>query len=83
MYRAIKIIPKGKVKNPEKMTKEINILRDLVTFFVFINFFLQDHPNIIKLYETFEDIRNIYLVMELCEGGELFDRIAEEGSFSE
>jgi len=30
----------------------------------FVCFYMQDHPNIIKLYETFEDDRNIYLVME-------------------
>lgn len=42
-----------------------------------------DHPNIIKLYETFEDDKNIYLVMEICEGGELFDRIIDRGFFSE
>jgi len=44
---------------------------------------MMDHPNIIKLFETFGDHRNIYLVMELCVGGELFDRIIEAGSFTE
>jgi calcium-dependent protein kinase len=39
-----------------------------------------DHPNVIKLYETFEDSDNIYLVLELCTGGELYDRLhAQEG----
>jgi calcium-dependent protein kinase len=42
-----------------------------------------DHPNITNLYETFEDWLNIYLVMEICYGGEMFDKIYEEGSFSE
>ncbi len=31
----------------------------------------------------FEDKSYIHLVMEVCEGGELFDRIAEKGHFSE
>jgi calcium-dependent protein kinase len=34
-----------------------------------------DHPNIIKLYEAYEDNRYIYLLMEECSGGELFDRL--------
>ena len=42
-----------------------------------------DHPYIIRLYDTFEDRRNIYLIMELCSGGELFDRVIEPGHFSE
>ncbi|KAL8426512.1 hypothetical protein Efla_004877 [Eimeria flavescens] len=37
----------------------------------------------LKLFETFEDHKNVYLVMELCRGGELFDRIIEQGYFSE
>lgn len=37
----------------------------------------------IKLYEYFEDDVNVYLVTELCAGGELFDRIIEAEFFSE
>ena len=42
-----------------------------------------DHPNVIKLFEFFEDDRYVYLVMELCEGGELFDKIVAKGKFTE
>lgn len=34
-----------------------------------------DHPNILKLYEVFQDEKRYYLVTELCKGGELFDTI--------
>ncbi len=35
---------------------------------------LLDHPNIIRLFETIEEGGNIYLIMELCEGGDLSKR---------
>eukprot|EP00913_Durusdinium_trenchii_P027511 g25801.t1 len=41
-----------------------------------------DHPNIIKLMETFEDYRNIYFVLEVCAGGEVLDHLLQSG-FSE
>ncbi len=44
---------------------------------------LQDHPNVIKLYEYFEEDENVYLVTELCEGGELFERIVKNEYFNE
>jgi len=71
VIRAIKTISKAQMKNIERFKQEIAIMK------------LMDHPNIIKLYETFEDHRSIYLVMELCNGGELFDRIIEAGHFTE
>lgn len=37
----------------------------------------------IKLYEYFEDDTNVYLITELCQGGELFDRIVEKEYFCE
>jgi calcium-dependent protein kinase len=38
---------------------------------------IMDHPNIIRIYASFEDNRNIYMVLELCQGGELLGRILE------
>merc|ERR1719291_1494862 len=59
------------MKNVDRFKQEIAIMK------------MMDHPNIVKLYESFEDHRNIYLVMELCSGGELFDRIIEFVHFTE
>src|SRR4051812_5009141 len=69
--RAIKVLPKSKIVITEAFKNEIGILETV------------DHPNIIRLYETFEDEKNLYLVLELCEGGELFHRIGEKGHYTE
>jgi len=42
-----------------------------------------DHPNIIKFHQSYIDYRYVHIVMELAEGGELFDRIIESKRFSE
>ena len=39
-----------------------------------------DHPNIVKYYETYEDSDNLYLVMELCTGGELYQTFLDNKS---
>ncbi|EPS69569.1 calcium-dependent protein kinase 8, partial [Genlisea aurea] len=44
---------------------------------------LPHHPNIVSLKETYEDAEAVHLVMELCEGGELFDRIVSRGHYTE
>lgn len=54
-----------------KMVNDIIILKEL------------DHPNIIKTYELYQDDKNYYIVTELANGGELFDKIIEKGSISE
>jgi calcium-dependent protein kinase len=42
-----------------------------------------DHPNVMKVYEAYEDVQNIFIVTELLKGGELFDKLIEEGQFIE
>ncbi|XVE61153.1 hypothetical protein DITRI_Ditri06bG0017000 [Diplodiscus trichospermus] len=44
---------------------------------------LPPHPNIVSLKDTYEDDNAVHLVMELCEGGELFDRIVARGHYTE
>ena len=41
------------------------------------------HPNIMSVKELRHDDKKFYIVTELCEGGELFDRLVEIGPFSE
>merc|ERR1712165_460120 len=69
--RAIMVIARSKIRNWERFQTEVRILQQL------------DHPNVIKLYEYFEDDTNVYLVTELCTGGELFDRIIKAEFFTE
>eukprot|EP00897_Mesotaenium_endlicherianum_P007525 jgi/Mesen1/6800/ME000035S06183 len=44
---------------------------------------LSGHPNIVKLKDAYEDKQSVHIVMELCAGGELFDRIIARGHYSE
>jgi len=39
-----------------------------------------DHPNVMKLHEFYESPSHFYMVSELFEGGELFDRICSKVS---
>uniref|UniRef100_A0A7S1CLD5 Calcium-dependent protein kinase 1 n=1 Tax=Bicosoecida sp. CB-2014 TaxID=1486930 RepID=A0A7S1CLD5_9STRA len=68
---AVKTIPKAKVRSLQMLRNEIDIMR------------IVNHPSIIRLHEVFEDDENVHLVMELCTGGELFDRIIQQGHIEE
>lgn len=69
---AVKIIEKSVIKEDIKLLKrEIEIMKQV------------DHKNILKLHEIFEDDEKVYIVMELVNGSELFDRIVEKGFYSE
>ncbi|KAL2240322.1 CDPK-related kinase 5 isoform X1 [Sesamum indicum] len=68
---AVKVIPKSKMTTAiaiEDVRKEVKILRALT-----------GHSNLIQFYDAYEDHDNVYIVMELCEGGELLDRILSRG----
>ncbi|KAJ7417790.1 hormonally up-regulated neu tumor-associated kinase-like protein [Pitangus sulphuratus] len=41
------------------------------------------HPNVVQLYETLETDNSYYMVMELCLGGDLLDRICEKKRLAE
>ena len=71
---AIKILDKEKLKTKEdliRIQREIKILSML------------DHPNIIKTYKISETPKKYYIIMEYCEGGELFDYIVEKERLDE
>ena len=59
LIRAMKVIPKNFQKDNDEILREINILKNL------------DHPNVMKIYEFFEDDKNYYLIQEFCDGGDL------------
>ncbi|KAK9124822.1 hypothetical protein Scep_013668 [Stephania cephalantha] len=68
---AIKVIPKSKMTTAiaiEDVRREVNILRALT-----------GHRNLVQFYDALEDDDNVYVVMELCKGGELLDRILSRG----
>ena len=61
---AIKVLDKERLKeNLDLIQQEVNILHKL------------DHPNIVKYFETYNDVKFIYLVMEYVNGIPLFEKI--------
>ncbi|XP_057798841.1 3-phosphoinositide-dependent protein kinase 2-like [Salvia miltiorrhiza] len=42
-----------------------------------------DHPGVVRLYFTFQDSCSLYMGLESCDGGELFDQITRKGRLSE
>ncbi len=70
---AVKSIPRDRIKmDVHLLEQELRVLQEV------------DHPNIVTFYQVFQDEHFYHLVNEVCEGGELFDRIIEsEGGLDE
>jgi 5'-AMP-activated protein kinase catalytic alpha subunit len=71
---AIKILEKDKIhdqKDVERITREIKILKKV------------RHPNVIQLYEIIETEKELYMIMEYANNGELFDYIVRHTRLSE
>ncbi|KAI3981615.1 hypothetical protein MKX01_007535 [Papaver californicum] len=67
---AVKRIDKNKMILPiavEDVKREVKIFRALT-----------GHENVVQFHNVFEDDSYVYIVMELCEGGELLDRILSQ-----
>ena len=65
---AIKVMNKHNLaEHIEQIMEEVAILTKL------------DHPNIVSYYETYDDNKYLYLVMEFVDGVELIDEITSEG----
>jgi len=75
IIRALKEISKEKMQSNEEssleLKNEIEILKNI------------DHPNIMKIYEFFEDDNNIYLINEFCGGGDVSSMHDQYGEFPE
>lgn len=69
-YYACKLLHKAE-HNPKVLRSEIDMLRRL------------DHPNVVRLVDVVDDKDSLFLLMELCQGGDLFGRIEEEGHLAE
>lgn len=72
---ACKSISRGKLVSPEEIEdvrREVMILQHL-----------SGQPNIVEFRGAYEDRQHVHLVMELCSGGELFDRIIAKGNYTE
>ena len=70
---AVKAIARGKLnhKLERNLHKEVLIMQGLA------------HPNIVRLFETHESSKHIYLVMELCQGGDLHVLLRKGGPLGE
>ena len=71
---AIKIIPKSKIKSEKEIQRFMQEVKTLSTF---------KCSSIVQMHDFFDDLLNYYLVLDLCEGGELYDYLIVNDKVSE
>ena len=73
VIRAMKIIPEENILQGEgaSLIDEIEILKNL------------QHPNIMKVYESFVDDHNYYIISELCDQGHLLSKLEKLGKMDQ
>jgi len=68
---AVKLVNKSLVEKEETLANEISILGSM------------DHPNVVNMRAIFDTDDILFIVMELMEGGELYEEIVKRKTFSE
>lgn len=68
-FRAVKIMSRAYMED-----KDVTNFQNEVVMMLNLNE-AQGHPNILKIYNYFEDPKRYLLVTELCQGGELTDQV--------
>ncbi|KAG0557046.1 hypothetical protein KC19_11G098700 [Ceratodon purpureus] len=87
---AIKTLPKCGYGRPGdgglegfKMSQAEALVKNEVLVMMRIVDMVSPHPNVIHLIDVYDDEYAVHLVLELCKGGELFDRIVQQRRYSE
>jgi calcium-dependent protein kinase len=68
---------------PQRMSQAEALVKNEILVMMRIVDRVSPHPNVIHLVDVYEDADAVHLVLELCKGGELFDRIVAQERYSE
>jgi serine/threonine-protein kinase Chk2 len=68
---AIKCIDKKKIDNKDSLMTEVRILCNI------------KHPHVVSIKDTYETPQQLYLVLEMAPGGDLFDRVVSKKTYPE
>ncbi|KAE8911774.1 hypothetical protein PF005_g15551 [Phytophthora fragariae] len=72
---AVKVLDVAKFRHREQVVAEVEILRNITNNI--------KHPNLIRIHKVYEEHQKVYIIQEMCTGGELYDRVVQRGKYSE